>query len=577
MYVTRVPNRGSPPAVLLRESYREGGKVKNRTLANLSSWPEAKVEALAAALKGQAPATDLRGAFEISRSLPHGHVAAVLGTIRSLGVEELISPIPSRQRDLVTAMITAAVIDGSSKLATARGLRAETAASSLGGLLGLEACDEDDLYAAMDWLLPRQPGIEDALAARHLREGTLVLYDVSSAAFEGRTCPLGQIGHARDGVRGRLQIVYGVLTTLEGIPVAVEVFKGATGDPATLASQVKKIKSRFGLTHVAVVGDRGMLTKARIRDDLKPAELDWITALRGPAIAAMMADGAIQPTLFDETDMAEITHPDYPGERLIACYNPFLAADRARTRGELLDATEAELAKIDAATRRARRPLRGKDNIALAVGKVINKKKVAKHFLVGIADDGLSWRRDEQRIAAEAALDGIYVIRTSLPADTLGTGGAVESYKALENVERVFRGLNTDLLIRPIRHRLAPRVRAHVLIRLLAYYVIWHMQQQLAPILFQDDDPSAGRALRPSPVAPARRSPSALAKITTKVTADGSPVHSLRSLLADLGTICANRIQPAADLPAFTLITTPTPVQRRTFELLGLSHRLGYV
>src|SRR6266851_4582508 len=375
MYVTRVPNRGAPPAVLLRESYREGGKVKNRTLANLSSWPEAKVEALARALKGQAPATDLRGAFEISRSLPHGHVAAVLGTIRSLGVEELISPIPSRQRDLVTAMITAAVIDGSSKLATARGLRAETAASSLGGLLGLETCDEDDLYAAMDWLLPRQPGIEDALAARHLREGTLVLYDVSSAAFEGRTCPLGQIGHPRDGVRGRLQIVYGVLTSAEGIPVAVQVFKGATGDPATLASQVRKLKQRFGLAHVALAGDRGMLTKARIRDDVKPAELDWITALRGPSIRALMAQGAIQPTLFDHQDMAEITHPDYPGERLIACHNPFLAAERARKRGELLDATEAELQKIAAATRRARRPLRGKDKIALAVGKVINQRK----------------------------------------------------------------------------------------------------------------------------------------------------------------------------------------------------------
>jgi hypothetical protein len=576
MYVTRVPNRGAPPAVLLRESYRDGGKVKNRTLANLSSWPEAKVAALAAALKGQAPATDLRGAFEISRSLPHGHVAAVLGTIRSLGVEELISPIPSRQRDLVTAMITAAVIDGSSKLATARGLRAETAASSLGELLGLQACDEDDLYAAMDWLLPRQPRIEDTLAAAHLREGTLVLYDVSSAAFEGRTCPLGQIGHARDGVRGRLQIVYGVLTTPDGIPVGVEVFKGATGDPATLASQVTKIKSRFGLTHVAVVGDRGMLTKARIRDDVKPAHLDWITALRGPAIKALMAGGAIQPTLFDEQDMAEITSPDYPGERLIACYNPFLAADRARTRGELLDATEAELEKIDAATRRARRPLRGKDTIALAVGKIINKKKVAKHFAVDIADDGLSWRRDEQKIADEAALDGIYVIRTSLPPHLLGTGETVESYKALENVERVFRGLNSDLLIRPIRHRLAPRVRAHVLIRLLAYYVTWHMQHKLAPVLFRDDDPATGRAARPSPVAPARRSPSALTKITTKHTADGSPVHSLRSLLADLATICANTIQPAHGLPAFTLITTPTPVQRRAFELLGLSHRLGY-
>jgi Transposase DDE domain len=575
MYVTRVPNRGSPPAVLLRESYREGGKVKNRTVANLSSWPEAKVEALARALKGLPPA-GLEGMIEVTRSLPHGHVAAVLGTIRSLGLEELIDPAPSRQRDLVTAMITAAVIDGSSKLATARGLRAETAASSLGSLLGLQACDEDDLYAAMDWLLPRQGQIEDALAVRHLHDGTLVLYDVSSAAFEGRTCPLGAIGHPRDGVRGRLQIVYGVLTTAEGIPVAVQVFKGNTGDPATLADQVKKLKQRFGLAHVALVGDRGMITKARIKDDLKPAQLDWVTALRGPAIKALMAEGAIQPTLFDDTDMAEITSPDYPGERLIACYNPFLAAERARKRGELLTATEAELDKIGAATRRARRPLRGQDAIALAVGKVINAKKVAKHFAVDITDDGLSWQQDEQKIAEEAALDGIYVIRTSLPPDVLGAGGAVESYKALENVERVFRGLNTDLLIRPIRHRLEDRVKAHVLIRLLAYYVTWHVQQRLAPMLFKDDDLPAARATRPSPVAPARRSPSALAKDATKHTPGGSPVHSLHSLLADLGTICANRIQPAADLPGFTLITTPTPVQRRAFELLGVSHRLGH-
>jgi hypothetical protein len=576
MYVTRVPNRGSPPAVLLRESYREGGTVKNPTLANLSSWPEAKVEALSRALKGLPPA-GLEGAFEITPSLPHGHVAAVLGTIRELGLEELIAPAPSRQRDLVTVMITAAVIDGSSKLATARGLRAETAASSLGGLLGLEACDEDDLYAAMDWLQPRQQQIEDALAARHLTGATLVLYDVSSAAFEGRTCPLGLIGHARDGVRGRLQIAGGVLTTTEGTPVAVQVFKGNTGDPATLADQVKKLKQRFGLTHVAIAGDRGMITKARIKDDLKPAELDWVTALRGPAIAALMAGGAIQPSLSGDTDMAEITHPGYPGERLIACHNPFLAAERARKRGELLAATDAELAKIDAATRRARRPLRGKDNIALAVGKVTGKKKVAGHFTVDIADDGLAWRRDEHKIAGEAALDGIYVIRTSLPAGVLGTGPAEESYNALENVERVFRGLNTDLLIRPIRHRLAGRVRAHVLIRMLAYYITWHMQQRLAPMLFKDDDPAAGKAARPSPVAPARRSAAALAKIATKVTPDGAPAHSFATLLADLATIAASRIQPAAGLPAFTLITTPTRVQRQALELLGVSHRLGFM
>jgi Transposase DDE domain len=575
MYVTRVPNRGSPPAVLLRESYRQGGRVKNRTLANLSSWPEAKVEALSRALKGLPPA-GLEGAFGISRSLPHGHVAAVLGTIRSLGLEQVIGPAGSRRRDLVTALVTAAVIDGSSKLATARGLRAQTAASSLGEVLGLGSCDEDDLYAAMDWLLPRQEAIEDALAARHLADGVLVLYDVSSAAFEGRTCPLGEIGHARDGVRGRLQIVYGVLTTTEGIPVAVQVFKGATGDPATLADQVTKLRQRFGLTHVAIVGDRGMITKARINHDLRPAELDWVTALRGPAIKALMAQGAIQPTLFDDTGMAEITSPDYPGERLIACYNPFLAAERARKRGELLDATQAELQKLGQATRRARRPLRGREKIALAVGKVINKKKVAKHFIVDITDAGLAWRRDEQKITEEAALDGIYVIRTSLPADALGTTSAVESYKGLENVERVFRGLNTDLLIRPIRHRLEDRVRAHVLIRMLAYHVTWHMQQRLAPMLFNDDDPAAARAARPSPVAPARRSAAARAKAATKTTADGEPVHSFATLLADLATIAANRIQPAAGQPGFTLITTPTPLQRQAFELLGVSHRLGY-
>jgi hypothetical protein len=377
-------------------------------------------------------------------------------------------------------------------------------------------------------------------------------------------------------VRGRLQIVYGVLTAAGGIPVAVEVFKGNTGDPSTLAAQVTKLKQRFGLTHVAIVGDRGMLTKARIRDDLKPAELDWITALRGPAIAALISQGAIQPTLFDETDMAEITSPDYPGERLIACYNPFLEAERSRKRGELLAATEAELEKIAAATRRTRRPLRGKDAIALAVGKVINKKKVAKHFITQITDDGLAWRRDEQKITAEAALDGIYVLRTSLPAGALGTGAAVESYKALENVERVFRGLNTDLLIRPIRHRLEDRVKAHVLIRMLAYYITWHLQHKLAPMLFKDDDPAAGRAARPSPVAPARRSPAALAKAATKAAAGGEPAHSFATLLEDLATIAANHIQPTGGLPAFTVITTPTPVQRHAFEFLGVSHRFGY-
>src|SRR4029077_9271700 len=347
MYVVRVPNRGSPPAILLRESYREDGKVKNRTLANLSSWPEAKVDALTRVLKGQPPpAAPLAGAFEITRSLPHGHVAAVLGTARQLGLEELIDPVPSRHRDLVTAMAVAQGLAPDSKLAIARGLREETATSSLGELLGLGSCDEDDLYAAMDYLAARQDTIQDALAARHLADGTLVLYDVSSAAFEGRTCPLGAIGHPKDGVRGRLQIVYGLLTSKDGVPVAIEVFEGNTGDPATVAAQVGKVKDRFGLTRVVLVGDRGMLTAARLREDVGPAGLDWITALRAPQVKALVRDGALQLSIFDEMDLAEISSPDYPGERLVACKNPFLEAERARKRESLLAATEADLEKI---------------------------------------------------------------------------------------------------------------------------------------------------------------------------------------------------------------------------------------
>ena len=372
MYVVRVPNRGSPPAILLRESYREAGKVKNRTLANLSAWPEAKVEALTRVLKGQPPpAAGLDGAFEITRSLPHGHVAAVLGTARQLGLAELIDPEPSRHRDLVVAMAVAQVIAPDSKLAIARGLREETAATSLGEVLHLGSCDEDDLYAAMDYLRARQDAIQDALAARHLAGGTLVLYDVSSAAFEGRTCPLGAIGHPKDGVRGRLQIVYGLLTSPEGIPVAIEVFKGNTGDPATVAAQVTKVKDRFGITKVVLVGDRGMLTAARLREDVRPAGLDWITALRAPQVKALVRGGDLQLTLFDVQDLAEITSPDFPGERLIACKNPFLEAERARKRESLLAAAEAGLEKIAAACARARRPLRGQDKIAVRVDRVL--------------------------------------------------------------------------------------------------------------------------------------------------------------------------------------------------------------
>jgi hypothetical protein len=575
MYVAVVPNRGSPPAILLRESYREGGKVKNRTLANLSHWPEDKLDELRRVLKGQSPKPDLTQAFEITRSLPHGHVAAVLGSAQRLGMPELIDPTPSRNRDLVLAMLAAQVIAPGSKLATARGLRAETATSSLGQVLGVACCDEDDLYATMDWVLARKDAIEKALAARHLANGTLVLYDVSSAAFEGRTCPLGAIGHARDGVKGRLQIVYGLLCSPTGVPVAVEVFEGNTADPKTLPAQITKLKTRFGLSRVAVVGDRGMLTSARIEKELRPAHLDWLSALRAPQINALVNDGALQLSLFDEQNLIEISHPDYPGERLVCCHNPALADERARKRGELLAATEKELDKIAAATGRQRRPLRGKDKIALRVGKVRNHYKMAKHFDLQITDDSFTVTRKDDQIAAEAALDGIYVLRTSLPEHALQRDDVVGRYKDLADVERFFRTLNTELDVRPIRHRLADRVRAHMFLRMLSYYISWHMKQALAPILFQDNDKPAAAAKRADPVAAAQRSDEALTKAARKRTEDDYPVHSFTSLLADLATICANQIQPTDDMSAFTKLTTPTSLQRRAFELLDLSHRHG--
>jgi Transposase DDE domain len=577
MYVAKVPNRGSPPAVLLRESYREAGKVKNRTLANLSAWPDAKVDALSRVLKGQPPpAADLDQAFEITRSLPHGHVAAVLGTARQLGLDELIDPAPSRHRDLVLAMAVAQVIAPGSKLAIARGLRDATAASSLGQVLGLGSCDEDDLYAAMDWLAARQHMIEDALAARHLAGGTLVLYDVSSAAFEGRTCPLGAIGHPKDGVRGRLQIVYGLLTSKDGVPVAIEVFAGNTGDPTTVASQVTKVRDRFGITKVVLAGDRGMLTAARLREDVAPAHLDWITALRAPQVKKLVRDGDLQLTLFDVQDLAEITSPDFPGERLVACMNPFLEAERARKRESLLAATEADLAKIAAACARTRAPLRGQDKIAVRVDRVLNRRKVGKHFTTAITGDHFTYARNQDSITAEAKLDGIYVLRTSVDAGDLEPGEVVSSYKALAQVERAFRAFSTDLDIRPIRHRTEDRVRAHVFLRMISYYITWHMQARLAPVLFTDDDKPAAQAARSSPVAPAARSPKALAKAAAKRTGDDLPVHSFSTLLTDLATICLNTITPADPaLPGFRLVTTPTTVQRHALDLLGVSHRLA--
>ena len=577
MYVARVPNRGSPPAILLRESYREAGQVKTRTLANLTRWPEPKVEALSRVLKGLPPRVDLAEAFQITRSLQHGHVAAVLGTARRLGLEELIDAKPSRRRDLVMAMLAAQVIAPGSKLETARGLRSETATSSLGEVLGLGGADEDDLYEAMDWVLKHKEAIENRLATRHLANGTLVLYDVSSAAFEGRTCPIAKIGHARDGVKGRLQIVYGLLCTTAGVPVAIEVFEGNTADPKTLATQIDKLKKRFGLARVCLVGDRGMLTCARIDKELRPAQLDWISALRAGQIKALIEADALQLSLFDEQNLIEITHPDYPGERLVCCRNPALAAQRARKRDDLLAATEKELEKIAAATRRARRPLRGREAIALRVGKVINHYKMAKHFDFEITDEAFTFSRKSDQIAAEAALDGIYVLRTSLPEQTLADDDVVLRYKGLEDVERFFRCMNSELDVRPIRHRLADRVRAHVFLRMLSFYISWHLKQALAPILFYDHDKPAAAAKRTDPVAAAERSDSALTKAARKRSEDDYPVHSFTSLLKDLATLCVNHIQPADEMPAFIKFTTPTPLQRRAFELLDVSHRFGYM
>ena len=558
---------------LLRRTYRQAGKVKHETLGNLSRLPATTIELIRRAVRGDAlvPPDD---AFEVIRSRPHGHVAAVVGTARTLGLPALLAATRSRERDLVEALIAARVLDPCSKLATARALGAETEESSLGESLGVADADEDALYAAMDWLLARQGRVEQALARRHLTDGGLILYDVTSTYFEGRKCPLAKFGHTRDGRRDKLQIVFGLLTNGEGCPVAVEVFEGNTADPRTLPAQLKKIRERFGIARLVLVGDRGMLTEARLREDLRPIEgLDWITALRAPAIQALAAGGALQLSLFDQQDLAEITHPDYPGERLIVCKNPLLAEERARKRRELLAATERELAKVAAATARAKRPLRGQARIALRVGKVLGRRKVAKHFQLEITDTSFRATRDEAAIAREAALDGVYILRTSVDADRLPTAEAVRSYKRLAAIERAFRSLKTvDLKVRPIHHRKADRVRAHVFLCMVAYYVEWHMRRAWAPLLFDDADPAAAEAARRSVVAPAQRSPRAKAKAFTKRTEEGEPVHSFQSLLRHLRTIVKDRMRlKSAAAIEFDKITTPTPLQQRALDLLEVS------
>jgi len=573
MYIESVPNRNSPPAILLRESYREGGKVRKRTLCNLSDWPAAHIEGLRGVLKGGTVIAADREAFTVTRSLPHGHAALVIGAARKIGLENMIGPVGDRRRDLVLAMIATRIIDPASKLATARALTPETAASSLGTILGLGEVDEDELYTALDWLDERQPVIETVLAKRHLKNGTLVLYDVSSSYMEGRCCPLAHRGYSRDGRKGTLQIVYGLLCSPDGCPVAIEVFDGNTADPKTLAGQVEKLKQRFSLDHVVLVGDRGMITQARLSEDIRPAGLDWITALRAPAIKELVKGGALQLSLFDERDMASITSPDFPGERLIVCRNPDLATQRTRKRQDLLDATERDLARVQTAVSRPRNPLRGTSAIALAVGAVIEKHKMRKHFDLDITDTTFTFARKAGAIATEAAHDGIYIVRTSLAAGVLDDDATVRSYKSLSLVERAFRCIKTvDLHVRPVHHRLAGRVRAHVFLCMLADHVEWHMRRALAPLLFDDTDKEAAEASRNSVVASARRSPEAIRKQTTRVTSDGLPVHSFQTLLADLATLTRNTIITAIT-PTWplTVVARPTEIQRTAFELMEVS------
>ena len=575
MYIESVPNRSSPPAILLRESFRDGGRVKKRTLANLSKLPTAAINALRRILRGERLVSP-DDAFSCLRSLPHGHVAAVLATVRKLALPALLARSPGRLRDLVLALLVARVIDAQSKLATARALTPESAVSTLGEMLDLGTVDPKELYAAMDWLVERQAAIEQRLAKRHLQEHTLVLYDLTSSYVEGTHCELAQRGHSRDRKKGTLQIVFGLLCTATGCPVAVEVFEGSTSDPNTVAAQVDKIRTRFGLHRVVLVGDRGMLTAARIREDLAGVDgLRWITTLRAPTIRKLVAAGTVTPSLFDERDLAEVTSEDFPGERLIVCRNPLLAAERQRKRQELLAATEKELEPIVAATRRRNDPLRGAADIGIRVGKVINHYKVAKHFVTTITDESFTFRRDEDKIADEQQLDGLYIVRSNVEPEQFDAAQTVRAYKDLAKVERAFRSLKTvDLKVRPIHHRRADRVRAHVLLCMLAYYVEWHMRQALKTLLFDDHDPAAAERQRASVVQKAQRSRAAKAKASSKRTADDLPVHSFRTLLADLGTLTVNTLRVADGDATFTMLTEPTPVQKRCFELLGVTPRM---
>ena len=552
---------------LLRRTFRVGAQVKHETLGNISHLPPDLVELIRRALAGEKflPATQ---AFVVQRNLPHGHVEAVLGTLRRLGFDSLLASQPSRQRDLALAMIAARLLDPCSKLATTRLWHTSTLAEEL----NVADASEDDLYQALDWLLARQARVEKKLAARHLGDGALVLYDVSSSYYEGHTCPLARFGNDRDGKRGLPVIVYGLLTDAEGRPVAVEVYPGNTGDPTTVPHQVERLRQRFGLAHVVLVGDRGMLTDTQIGKLREHPGLGWISALRGPAIRALVESGSLQLSLFDQQNLAEIRSPEYPGERLVACFNPLLAEERRRKRQELIEATEKDLAKIAAQVKRRTRTPLGEAEIALKAGRVLNRFKVRKHFSLTVADGVFAWSRREESIRREAELDGVYVVRTSEPKSRCSAEDTVRRYKSLAQVERAFRSLKgIDLRIRPIHHRTEDHVRAHIFLCMLAYYVEWHMRRALAPLLFDDEELRQDRARR-DPASPAEISTSAQVKKISRLTADGLPVQSFPTLLRSLATRCRNtcRIPSEPSGTTFQQLTEATPLQARAFQLLGL-------
>jgi transposase len=567
MYIDVVPNRNSPPAILLRQGWREGKKTRKRTLANLSDWPKEKIDTFRRLLRDE-PLVSPQELLSTEKTLPHGHVEAILMAIRKLGLDSLISAKRCRERDLVLAMIVERLIDPCSKLATTRQWHSTTLAEEL----AVSEATAEDLYQAMDWLLERKPRIEKKLAERHLGEGSLVLYDVSSSYYEGRTCPLAQYGHDRDGKKGLLIIVYGLMTDREGRPIAVEVYAGNTGDPTTVVDQVNKLRERFHLSRVVFVGDRGMLTPPQIEKLQKHPGLGWITALTSGAIRALMGKGALQLSLLDEQNLAEITSPDYPGERLMVCHNPLLEEERGRKRQALLEATEKNLGKIGKeVARRKKKPLTAAE-IGLRVGKVLGRYKVGKHFDCRISEGSFQWSRRQDSIEQEAKLDGIYVIRTSEPSERLSAEDTVRSYKSLAQVERAFRSLKgMDLLIRPIRHRTEERVPAHIFLCLLAYYVEWHLRQVWAPLLFEDEQLPQERSRR-DPILPARSSESAQAKKRTRQTADGLPVQSFATLLADLASRArvTYRLKANPPSPTFQQVPPPTPLQAKAYELLNL-------